>query len=50
MEGDKFMLLPEDGAHDEPIFSAKIVKSWPVLRQKFNMGLYAGISTIIVYE
>ena len=29
VEGSKFMLLPEDGKHDMPVFKAKAVRRWP---------------------
>ncbi|CAE7470169.1 unnamed protein product, partial [Symbiodinium microadriaticum] len=29
VEGSKFMLLPEDGDHDMPVFKARTVRRWP---------------------
>ena len=34
VEGDKFVLLPEDKPHDSPVFIADIVSSWPPKTRK----------------
>jgi hypothetical protein len=30
LEGDKFILLPEDASHDQPMFSCPVVSNWPL--------------------
>lgn len=42
MEGDKFMLLPEENSHDTPIFCTKYVPTWPVPKLITNLGLFPG--------